>query len=59
MYYFEEYVCGYLCSFELDENDWWIGECAEVPGILTQGRTYQEAIKRMGEAILLYLDGIR
>lgn len=37
--------------YERDEQGWWIASVVEVPGVHTQGRTRDEARRRIREAL--------
>ena len=37
------------------EDDYWMAECLSLPGCVTQGRTRQEAISNVKEAIRGYV----
>jgi predicted RNase H-like HicB family nuclease len=39
-----------------DEEGWWVAECQSLPGCNTQGRTKEEAIANIKEAIELYIE---
>jgi predicted RNase H-like HicB family nuclease len=41
---------------EKDENNWFIGKVPELPGCYSQGKTIQQLIKRMKEAIQAYTE---
>ena len=41
------------------EDDWFISFCPELPGANGQGRTKEECLKSLKEAIALILDGRR
>jgi predicted RNase H-like HicB family nuclease len=38
------------------KNAWYIGQCEQVPGALTQGRTVEEVKENLKEAIALILE---
>ncbi|MBU1486840.1 type II toxin-antitoxin system HicB family antitoxin [bacterium] len=44
----------FTAIIEKDE-DWYIAYCAEIPGANGQGRTKEECLKNLGEAIELIL----
>ena len=47
----------YTVRYERDaESGWWIAEVPEVQGCRTQGRTINEARRRIREALDLYVD---
>jgi predicted RNase H-like HicB family nuclease len=39
-----------------DEDGYWIAECPSLPGCNSQGKTKQEAIANIKEAIELYIE---
>ena len=39
-----------------DEDSYWIAECPSLPGCNSQGKTKQEAITNIKEAIELYIE---
>jgi predicted RNase H-like HicB family nuclease len=39
-----------------DEDGYWISECPSLPGCNSQGKTKQEAITNIKEAIELYIE---
>lgn len=39
-----------------DEDGYWIAECPSLPGCNSQGKTKQEAISNIKEAIELYIE---
>ena len=39
-----------------DENGMWVVECPAIPGCVSQGRTREEAMKNIKEAIALCLE---
>ena len=41
---------------EKDEDDYYIAKCPVIQGCYTQGKTYEEALKRIKEAISLHLE---
>ena len=46
----------FLVTLERDEQDWIIAECPALPGCVTQGRTVEEALRNVREAIELSLE---
>lgn len=42
--------------FERDEEGWWVATIPEVPGVVTQGKTIEQARKRVREALAAILD---
>jgi predicted RNase H-like HicB family nuclease len=46
----------FLVSLEEDEAGYWVVECPALPGCLSQGRTREEALCNIREAILLSLE---
>ncbi len=41
---------------ERDEDGYYVGEVIELPGCFTQAKTIEELMKRIREAIALYLE---
>ena len=39
-----------------DEDGTWVAECASLPGCISQGKTKEEAIANIREAIELYIE---
>ena len=39
-----------------DEDGWYVAECQAIPSCFTQGKTYEEALKNIQEAIELCLE---
>ena len=37
------------------EDGWWVAECPSLPGCISQGKTKEEAIKNIKEAITCYI----
>ena len=46
----------YTAIIQKTENGWYIGQCEQVPGALTQGKTIEEVKENMKEAIQLVLE---
>ena len=38
------------------EDGYWVAECPSLPGCISQGRTREEAIRNIREAIALYIE---
>ena len=38
------------------EDGYWVVECPSLPGCVSQGRTRQEALANIKEAIVLYIE---
>ena len=49
-------MTAYTVTFERDESGWWFASVEDVPGCHTQGRTIQEAERRIREALGLFVD---
>lgn len=49
----------YKVKFERDETGWWQARVTEVKGCHTQGRTVDEARRRIREALALFVDDAR
>jgi predicted RNase H-like HicB family nuclease len=45
----------YIVTFERDEAGWWVTRIREVPGCMTQGRTIEQARRRIREALALFI----
>jgi predicted RNase H-like HicB family nuclease len=43
---------------ERDEDGYYVGEVIELPGCFTQAKTIEELMKRIREAIALYLEEV-
>lgn len=48
-----------LVVFEQDEDGWEVASCPTLPGCHSQGRTREEALKNIHEAIRGYLASMR
>jgi len=46
----------YTMRIEEVENGWYMGQCEQVPGAITQGRTIDEVKENLQEAIALVLE---
>jgi predicted RNase H-like HicB family nuclease len=46
----------FLVTLERDEREWIVAECPALPGCVTQGRTVDEALRNIREAIELSLE---
>jgi len=46
----------YTAIIEKVDNGWYMGQCEQVPGAITQGRTVDEVKKNLKEAISLVLE---
>jgi len=55
----EEAVKAYRVVYERDESGWWVTSVKGVRGCHTQGRTVDEARRRVREALELFVDGAR
>ena len=55
----EEAVKSYRVSYERDELGWWVASVRGVRGCHTQGRTVDEARRRIREALELFVDDAR
>lgn len=49
----------YRVLFELDEDGVFIVECPSLPGCISQGRTREEALENIQDAIKGYLESLR
>ncbi len=50
------HMSSFSVVVEQDDEGWFIGYVPELPGCHTQGRTREQLLERMKEAIALYLD---
>ena len=48
-----------LVVFETDEDGWEVVSCPDLPGCHSQGRTREEALANIREAIKGYLDSMQ
>jgi predicted RNase H-like HicB family nuclease len=55
----EETVKRYRVAYERDESGWWVASVRGVRGCHTQGRTVDEARRRIREALELSVDDAR
>jgi len=46
----------YTARYRRDETGWWVATIKEVPGCHTQGRTIDQARRRIREALSLFVD---
>jgi len=47
----------YTAPYERDEDGWWVATVKGIRGCHTQGRTIEEAERRVREALGLFVDG--
>ncbi|MCI4324006.1 MAG: type II toxin-antitoxin system HicB family antitoxin [Thermoplasmata archaeon] len=47
---------GFTAKIFRGEDGWYVAQCAELPGCVTQGRTIREAKANFAEALELYLE---
>jgi predicted RNase H-like HicB family nuclease len=40
------------------EDGWWVAECPSLPGCISQGKTREEAIDNIKEAIQAYIESL-
>src|SRR5437667_10375633 len=55
----EEAVKSYRVAYERDKSGWWVATVRGVRGCHTQGRTVDEARRRIREALELFVDNAR
>jgi predicted RNase H-like HicB family nuclease len=55
----EETVKSYRVAYERDESGWWVASVHGVRGCHTQGRTVDEARRRIREALKLFVGDAR
>ncbi|MEM1953494.1 MAG: type II toxin-antitoxin system HicB family antitoxin [Candidatus Caldarchaeum sp.] len=41
------------------EDGYWVAECPSLPGCVSQGKTKQEALENIREAIELYIEALQ
>ena len=41
------------------EDGWFVAECPTLPGCVSQGKTKEEAVENIKEAIELYIEGLK
>lgn len=46
----------FMITIEPGEDDMWVSECPSIPGCISQGRTREEAVQNIREAIVACLD---
>ena len=46
----------FIITLERGEDGWVVAECPSIPGCLSQGRTEEEALENIKEAIALCLE---
>ena len=49
----------YHVAYERDESDWWVASVRDIRGCHTQGRTVDEARRRIREAMRLFVNTLR
>ena len=49
----------YHVTVKLGEDGWYVVQCLEIPAAITQGRTKEEALTNIREAITLVLEELR
>jgi predicted RNase H-like HicB family nuclease len=50
-------MAKYVVDLERDEDGWWVASVLHVPGVQTQGRSIEEAMRRVREALSLVREG--
>jgi len=55
----EEGMNRYRVTYERDESGWWVASVRGMRGCHTQGRTVDEARRRIREALALFVDDAR
>lgn len=43
----------------LGEDDYWVAECPSLPACISQGKTKEEAVANIKEAIELYIEVLK
>jgi predicted RNase H-like HicB family nuclease len=46
----------FIVTLERDEDGYWVVECPSIPGCVSQGKTREEALQNIREAIQLCLE---
>ncbi len=46
----------FIATLDRDEDGVWIAECPSIPGCVSQGKTKEESIQNLQEAIALCLE---
>ena len=46
----------FMTTLERDEDGVWVAECPSIPGCVSQGKTREEALQNIQEAIALCLE---
>jgi predicted RNase H-like HicB family nuclease len=46
----------FIVTLERDEDGYWVVECPSIPGCVSQGKTREEALQNIQEAIQLCLE---
>ena len=55
----EDAMKTYRVAYERDESGWWLASVRGVRGCHTQGRTVEEARRRIRDALELFVDDAR
>ena len=55
----EKMVRYFTAFFEKNENNGYTVTVPSLPGLVTEGRTFDEAQKMAGDAIKCYIDGLK
>ncbi|MCC5849878.1 MAG: type II toxin-antitoxin system HicB family antitoxin [Verrucomicrobia bacterium] len=46
----------FMTTIDRDEDGFWVVECPSIPGCISQGKTKDEALENVKEAIVLCLE---
>ena len=49
----------YRVTLKMGEDGWYVAQCVEIPAAISQGRTKEEALANIREAISLVLEELR
>ena len=49
----------YHVTLKMGEDGWYVVQCLEIPAAISQGRTKEEALTNIREAIVLVLEELR
>jgi predicted RNase H-like HicB family nuclease len=54
-----KHIVEYTAFFEKNENNGYTVTVPSLPGLVTEGRTFEEAVKMAKDAVLCYLSGLK
>ena len=50
---------NFRITIEQDEDGIYVAKCSSLPGCHTQGKSYEQVVERMREAVALYLEVLK